>query len=214
MEIASSVQFFDAQFQQQVHAGEFALNPFELAALPHLHGRVLDFGCGLGNLAIAAAGRGCSVVALDASHAAIEHLRQVAAKDGLPIAAAEVDLRNHALTEDFDTVVSIGLLMFFDCPTAFRQLAQLQSRVRPGGTAVINVLIEGTNYLDMFDVHGHCLFQRDEMLRRFAGWKVLSCDYQDFAAPSNRLKSFVTLIAQKPLGPSAQPLCGRHDPHT
>jgi len=205
MKIASSVQFFDSQFQQQVRGGGLELNPFELAALPHLRGRVLDFGCGLGNLAITAAKRGCSVVALDASHAAIEHIRHVAANDGLPIEAAEVDLRNYELTEDFDTVVSIGLLMFFDCPTAFHQLAQLQSRVRPGGTAVINVLVEGTTYLDMFDVHGHCLFTRDEMLGRFAGWNVLSYEYRDFAAPTNRIKSFVTLIAQKPLVPCALP---------
>lgn|SRR3990167_131997 len=203
MKMASSVEFFDLQFQRQLGAGDLALNPFELAALPHLHGRVLDFGCGLGNLAITAARRGCSVVALDASHAAIEHIRHVATNDMLAIEASEVDLRSHQLTEDFDTVVSIGLLMFFDCPTAFHQLAHLQSHVRPGGTAVINVLVEGTTYLDMFDVHGHCLFTRGEMLGRFAGWNVLSHEYRNFEAPTRRIKSFVTLIAQKPLVPSA-----------
>lgn len=195
--MTTSVEFFDRQFQRQVDAGEIELNPFELAALPYLRGRVLDFGCGLGNLAITAARRGCSVLALDASHTAIEHLRQVASRDALPIEAHEADLRNHRLTEDFDTIVSIGLLMFFDCPTALHQLAQLQSRVRPGGTAVVNVLVEGTTYLDMFDESGHCLFARDELPRRFAGWDVLSCEYQDFTAPLNRIKSFVTLIARK-----------------
>jgi len=131
--MTSSVEFFDTQFQRQIDAGAIELNPFEAAAVPYLRGRVLDFGCGLGALAITAARRGCSVLALDASHSAIEHLRQVAAHDALPIEAREVDLRNYRLTEDFDTVVSIGLLMFFDCPTALQQLAQLQSRVRAGG---------------------------------------------------------------------------------
>ncbi|MDO8787927.1 MAG: hypothetical protein Q7J42_07635 [Sulfuritalea sp.] len=69
-----SVAFFDKQFQQQVRDLDFKLNPFELVALPYLEGRVLDFGCGMENLAMAAAQRGCSVVELDASPAAIGHL--------------------------------------------------------------------------------------------------------------------------------------------
>ena len=193
----SSVAFFDAQFQRQVREGDFALNPFEKAALPYLRGRTLDFGCGLGNLAVAAAERGCSVVALDASHTAIEHLRQVASERALPIEAYEAELRDYEPREDFDAVVSIGLLMFLDCPAAFRQLTRLQSHVRRDGIAVVNVLVEGTTYLDMFDPRGHCLFARDEMRHRFSGWKMLRYEYQDFDAPNRRVKSFVTVIAQR-----------------
>ncbi len=163
------MRFFDAQFQRQIAAQECQLNPFEAAALPHLRGAVLDHGCGLGNLALAAGRQGCSVTALDGSHAAIEHLREAARRDALPVQAIEADLCTHAISSDFDTVVCIGLLMFFDCPTALRQLAQLQAAVRPGGTAVVNVLIEGTTYLDMFAPEGHCLFGPDELRERFAG---------------------------------------------
>lgn len=198
MSTDSSVAFFDRQFQQQVDNRDFQLNPFEQAALPHLHGRMLDFGCGLGNLAIEAAQRGCSVLALDASPAAINHLRQRAAALALPIEAHEADLRDYVIGEDFDCVVSIGLLMFFDCPTASRLLNMLQARVRPGGIAVINVLIEGTNYLDMFQADNYCLFARDEMHSRFTGWDILEAEYRDFDAPEQHIKSFVTLIAQKP----------------
>jgi tellurite methyltransferase len=203
MTTSSSVQFFDSQFQRQVSAGALELNPFEQASLPYLKGRVLDFGCGLGNLAITAARKGCSVRALDASHTAIAHLQKVASNENLPIEAIEADLRAYELAEDFDTVISIGLLMFFDCPTAFRQLAQLQSHVRPGGTAVVNVLVEGTTYLEMFEPQGHCLFDRDEMLRRFAGWTILSSEYQDFPAPGSTVKAFATLVAQKPVSAGA-----------
>jgi len=191
-----SVEFFDSQFERQIREGELALNPFESAALPHLRGRVLDFGCGLGNLAIIAARRGCSVVALDASPVAIAHVRGVAARDALAIHAAEADLRSYELTDDFDSVVSIGLLMFFDCATAIRQLENLKSRVRPGGTAIINVLLEGTTYLEMFDLQSHCLFARDELKRRFDGWQVASYEFRDFDAPGNRTKSFATIIAR------------------
>ena len=194
-----SVAFFDRQFQQQVRDQDFKLNPFELAALPHLKGRVLDFGCGMGNLAIAAAQRGCSVVALDASRAAISHLRQRAAAESLQVEAIEADLRNHEVTEDFDCVVSIGLLMFFDCPTALDVLLKLQVRVRDGGIAVINVLVEGTTYLDMFQPESYCLFPRTELERRFSNWNIIHSEFREFDAPGQRIKSFVTLIAQKPV---------------
>lgn len=198
MMVRSSADFFDTQFRRQLRDGVFDLNPFERAALPHLRGRVLDFGCGLGNLAIAAARQGCSVVALDASLAAIAHLREVAAANQLPIEAIEADLRSYELDQDFDCVVSIGLLMFFDCSTAVRQLESLQAHVRPGGVAVVNVLVEGTTYLDMFDASDHCQFERDELQRRFQGWDRLLCEHQEFAAPNASVKAFVTLIARKP----------------
>jgi tellurite methyltransferase len=198
MNMSSSVAFFDNQFQQQVQSRDFQLNPFELLALPYLKGRVLDFGCGLGNLAIAAAQRGCSVVALDASASAIEHLRQRALKEALPVEAIEADLRSHEIDGEFDCVVSIGLLMFFDCPTALRVLSMLQDRVCPGGIAVVNVFIEGTTYLDILQPDSHCLFPREEMARRFSGWDILHSEFRDFDAPGQRTKSFVTLIAQKP----------------
>jgi tellurite methyltransferase len=198
MNTSNSVAFFDRQFQQQVENRDFQLNPFELAALPHLKGQVLDFGCGLGNLAMAAAAKGCSVVALDASPAAIRHLQQRAAARALPVEAIEADLREYRIEGDFDCVVAIGLLMFFDCATALRVLSMLQDRVRPGGIAVINVLVEGTTWLDMFGTENCCLFARGELASRFAGWEILLSEFRDFEAPRETLKSFATIIARKP----------------
>lgn len=192
-----SVAFFDRQFQRQVSQQEFELNSFELAAVPYMQGRVLDFGCGLGNLAIVAAQRGCQVLALDASPSAIRHLRQRAVTEVLPIEAIEADLRNYEVTDDFDCVVSISVLMCFDHLTAVRLLSMLQARVRPGGVAVINTLIEGTTYFDMFGTDTYCLFARDELSRHFAGWTIMHSEFGDFDKPGGRKKSFATLIARK-----------------
>lgn len=196
--MSQSVDFFENQFRRQVANHDLALNPFETAALPYLAGRVLDFGCGLGNLAVAASRRGCSVLALDAAPTAVEHLRNRAQAEGLAIEAVEADLRSYEIRDTFDTVVSIGLLMFFDCTDARRQLGQLQARVRPGGIAVINVLIEGTTYLDMFDPADHCLFGRDELRQAFAGWQILRESFDDFPIRNGAVKSFASLAARKP----------------
>ena len=193
-----SIEFFDKQFQKQAALGERTLNPFEQIAIGYLSGRVLDYGCGMGNLAFAAAERGCSVLALDASPAAISHIQQRAASEALAVQALVADLRDYVLDEDFDVVVCIGLLMFFDCPTAFKALANLQARVRDGGVAIVNVLIEGTTYLDMFDAKGYCLFSRTEMEARFKGWEILHTEFSDFPAPNATNKIFVTVIARKP----------------
>lgn len=193
-----SIAFFDEQFRHRTADAALALNPFEALALPYLGGHVLDFGCGLGNLAFAAAKRGCTVVALDASPAAIEHIESRAAAEAVPVSAALADLRDHAVHGPYDAIVSIGLLMFFDCPTAWRVLSQLQAHVRPGGVAVVNVLVEGTTYLDMFDPQHHCLFTADELRRRFAGWHIEHDEVSDFEAPQHSVKRFATVIARKP----------------
>lgn len=194
----TSVAFFDAQFEKQIAQHDFALNPFEQAALPYVRGSVLDLGCGMGNLSVQAARAGHKVHALDASEAAIAHLRAVAQAESLPLSAALADLRSAQIEDSYDTVICIGLLMFFDCETARRQLAHLKSRVRPGGVAVINVLVEGTSYMAMFGPEGHCLFGRDELPGHFEGWRILSHEHSVFAAPGGTEKVFATLVAELP----------------
>src|SRR5207247_6145428 len=92
--------------------GEFDLNPFERLALEYVHGTVLDLGCGLGNLALEAARRGCTVTATDASSTAIARIRAAAQEEHLAVEAFEADLAAFEIARDYDTIVAIGLLMF------------------------------------------------------------------------------------------------------
>ena len=168
---AGAVQFFDRQFERQVGAADYALNPFEQAVLPFLRGDVLELGCGLGNLALAAAARGCHVTALDASPVAIADLARRAHLQGLDVEAHSAELRHFVPSRGHDAVVSIGLLMFFACNDARALLARLRDAVKPGGIIALNTLVEGTTWLEAFGTQPYCLFARDALTKAFSGWK-------------------------------------------
>lgn len=194
-----SVEFFDTQFQRQSAVKEYALNPFEAAVLPLLAGRVLDFGCGMGNLAVAAARSGCEVTALDASPAAIADLEQRAAACGLRIRAGVADLRDYKIEEGrYDCIASIGLLMFFPQPVALTVLQRIRTAVPPGGVAAINVLIEGTTFMDMFDPPDYYLFRESELQHLFTGWTFEYLKLDTSPAPGDTIKRFCTIAARRP----------------
>lgn len=193
-----AVAFFGAQFERQIAAGDYQLNPFEVRALPFLSGKVLDLGCGLGNLALAAAARGAQVTAYDLCENAVEDLAERALASGLDVWVRTVDLKGWRPDETWDAVNCIGLLMFFAREEALAGLVAVRDAVRPGGVAVVNVLVEGTTFTAMFDPDEHHLFRPEEVAAPFAGWEVLHDSVEDFAAPGGKVKRFRTLIARRP----------------
>ena len=194
----TSLEFFSRQFARQIAAADYALNPFEQAVLPHLQGRVLDLGCGLGSLSIAAAERGHAVTAFDACPHAVANLQRRARARSLPIEAFAADLSEWRADAEYDAVVAIGLLMFFSCEKAVRVLGEIRRAVAAGGVVAVNVLIEGTTYMKMFDPQNHCLFKPDQLRQAFAGWTVLMDEVEEFPAESGEIKRFCTVIARRP----------------
>jgi tellurite methyltransferase len=195
-----SVDFFAHQFEQQIETAEYGLNPFEQWTLPHLRGSVIDLGCGLGNLAVVAARLGHPVTALDACPNAVADLDRRARAAGLPVHVQQADLSQWRAAERYDSVVAIGLLMFFACVDARRVLRELRDAVAPGGIAAVNVLIEGTTFMRMFDPTHYCLFPRDELRASFGAWSLLVDRIDDFPAPEGTNKRFATVIAQRLVG--------------
>ncbi len=192
-----SVEFFEQQFQRQVRESDFALNPFEQLALSHVAGSVLDLGCGLGNLSLEAARRGCSVTAVDASATAVARIRAAALQEQLPMQVLQADLDRFPIEQDYDTIIAIGLLMFFRRERALALLREIGKRVRPGGRAIVNALVEGTTYLGMFSPDEYYLFGANELEQAFAGWNLLVVRHDSFPASEGTRKEFATVIAQK-----------------
>lgn len=194
-----SIAFFENQFRRQTREGEFQLNPFESLALDHVRGDVLDLGCGLGNLTLEAARRGCRVTAVDAAPTGVERIRTVAAAESLAVEVRVADLETWAIERPYDTVVAIGLLMFFRKERALALLDQIREHIRPGGRTIVNVLVEGTTYFDMFQSDSYYLFGREELRIRFSDWRLVLWRADSFAAPRGTIKAFTTIVAEKPL---------------
>ena len=97
-------------------------------------GSVLDAGCGTGENALHLAGRGLSVVGVDAAATAIARAGEKAAARGLP---ARFEVRDAldlgALRRRFDTVLDCGLFHVFDDGDRARYVASLGEAVASGG---------------------------------------------------------------------------------
>jgi tellurite methyltransferase len=194
-----SVEFFETQFQRQIRQHDYALNPFETLALDYLRGTVLDLGSGLGNLSLEAGRRGHCVMAVDASPTAVARINTDAQREGLSVRAVQADIERWIIDQPYDTIVAIGLLMFFRRERAFELLHAIQEHVKPGGRAIVNVLIEGTTYMGMFDGDNYYLFSHNQLEEEFAGWEILSSTHETFSAPEGTRKKFSTVIAEKPI---------------
>jgi tellurite methyltransferase len=193
-----SLEFFSRQFESQIARAEFALNPFETRALPYLRGTMIDLGCGLGNLALAAARRGLEVKALDGCPHAVMNLQQRAEGEHLDVRAETAELSAWKADRLYDSVVCIGLLMFFSCDTARTLIGELRRSTRPGGVLVLNVLVEGTTFMSMFERDAYCLFPQQELRALLEDWSILEAVVEEFPAGRSELKRFVTLIARAP----------------
>jgi len=192
-----SVRFFDAQFKRSTGAKLPTLNPFEQRSVPYLKGRVLDYGCGMGNLSVTAARQGHAVLAVDASPCAIAQLQKRVQTENLSIQCMLAEAQDSVFDGCYDTVLAIGLFMFMDCKKAHQQVEKMKALTCQSGVMVCNVLIEGTSYLDMFGAGQYCLFAPDEVRQWFQGWQTEDFQIEDFAAPGGTVKRFATVIATR-----------------
>jgi len=110
----------------------------ELVAAGWCRGRVLDIGCGTGELGLALAALGHEVTGIDLSPTAIELARATAADRGLTVDFQVADATNlTGYDAAFDTVLDSGLLHCLDSVAQDRYLGVLRRICGPDGRVAI-----------------------------------------------------------------------------
>ncbi len=131
-----------------------------------LSGRVLDSGCGTGDLAIYLAKQGLDVVGVDASDKAIARAREKARQQGARLDLLAMDVNKVAgLRKPFDAVVDCGMFHTLNDTGAAAYAAMLAKVLRPGGT--LHILCFSNEEPDW---GGPRRISRAMLEERFAGW--------------------------------------------
>ncbi len=148
--------------RKTVRAGRDRMRATLLSWLPDdLSGRrILDAGCGTGALAVAAAQRGASVVAIDLSPTLVDLARE-RTPAGLDITYAAGDMLDPALGPDwetFDHVVGMDSLIHYIAPDMVRVIAGLAARA---ATSVVFTFAPRTPLLAAMHAAGR-LFPRGD----------------------------------------------------
>jgi SAM-dependent methyltransferase len=134
-----------------------------------IHGRVLDAGCGTGDLALWLAERGCTVTGVDFLEQPLAAARGKAAERGLAANFLQMDARAIGeIPERFDAVTDCGLFHTFDDEGRAAYVAALEKLLEPGARLFVlcfSVAEPGT--------HGPRRVGEDEFRRAFGkGWIV------------------------------------------
>ncbi len=150
--------------------------------------RVLDVGCGYGELARhAAAGHGVEVVGVTVSHDQAEHARRRC--DGLPVQIHELDYRKVQGT--FDRIVSVGMFEHVGHKNYERFFDHMRSLLAPDGLFVLHTIGAGREtrsfdpWLDRYIFPGAMLPSANQIASAIDGTFVIE-DWQNFGADYDR----------------------------
>lgn len=144
-----------------------------LAAADAIRGRVLDVGCGTGDLAIWLAEHGRTVTGVDFLAAPLEQARSKAAARGVAVNFLAMDaLAVGEIPERFDAVTDCGLFHTFDDAGRAAYVAALGKLLEPGARLFILCMAESEP-----GTHGPRRVTTAEIRKAFrAGWVVESIE--------------------------------------
>lgn len=134
-----------------------------------IRGRVLDSGCGTGDLSIWLAERGCAVTGIDFLTAPLEVARRKARERGLSVNFLEMDaLALGEIPERFDAVTDCGLFHSFDDGSRAAYVRGLARLLEPGARVFVLCMSDAEP-----GEHGPRRIHEQELRESFAaGWEI------------------------------------------
>lgn len=147
--------------------------PAFVAAGDRIAGRVLDVGCGTGDLAVWLAGRGGTVTGVDFLPGPLAAARAKASAAGAAVTFLELDaLAVGEIPERFDAVVDCGLFHTFDDAGRSAYVAALARLLEPGARVFLLCMSDAEP-----GTHGPRRVSAAELRTAFAsGWAVESLE--------------------------------------
>jgi SAM-dependent methyltransferase len=167
---------FDASYQEGTPAWDIGRPQpafVRLVDAGEVRGRVLDVGCGTGEHALLAAGRGLEATGIDAAPTAIRLAREKAAQRSVHARFEVWDaLDLPTLGEQFDTVLDCGLFHVLDDDDRARFVVSLSAIVVPGGRYFLLCFSD-----QQPGDWGPRRIRQEELLHSFAvGWRIDSIE--------------------------------------
>lgn len=140
----------------------------DLARSGAIQGRVLDVGCGTGELVLMCAGLGLDATGVDLADTALRAARDKARRRGATVRFLHHDARTPAaLGERFDTVLDCGLFHMLDADDRAGFVDSLRTALRPGGRYFM--LCFSDREPETPGKKGPHRFTRDEITSAFTG---------------------------------------------
>ena len=134
-----------------------------------IRGRVIDIGCGTGDLALWLAEQGCTVTGVDFLEKPLEWARQKAAERGLSVNFLQMDaVAVGEIPERFDAVTDCGLFHTFDDVGRSAYVGALRRLLEPGSRVFLLCFADSEP-----GTHGPRRISERELREAFAaGWEV------------------------------------------
>ena len=144
-----------------------------------IRGRILDSGCGTGELALWLAGRGCAVTGFDFLAQPLAIARRKAAERGLAVNVLEMDaLAIGGIPERFDAVTDCGLFHSFDDIGRAAYVAALRTLLEPASRVFVLCFADAEP-----GTHGPRRVSETDLRHAFApasGWSIESIEPSRF----------------------------------
>ena len=142
-----------------------------------IRGRVLDCGCGTGDLALWLAERGCAVTGVDFLEQPLAAARRKAAERGLRVNFLQMDaLAIGEIPERFDAVTDCGLFHVFDDAGRAAYVAGLGKLLEPGARMFLLCFSDAEP-----GTHGPRRISEADLRRAFgSGWVIESLEPSRF----------------------------------